>query len=420
MKLDKEISRVLVLMNPKKYQMFVDEDGCIWVKLKKALYGCLDSAKLWYETLRNALVKFGLEKNPHDYCVFNKVYNVNGKPVQLTVGVYVDDLFITCANKEIIEKFLEFLKKEFKEISINRGLQHSYLGMMFDFAKERGKVHVNMNGFVEDIIKKRHGVGIAKSPANNALFASAREEKLNKLADPGEAKRFHSIVASLQYLAKRCRPDILTAVAYLSTRVTKPTVSDVVKLERVLGYLTRTKEYGIVLEHLHDYPVAHIDASHSVHEDLRGQSGLFMTTGKGPIMVRSSKQTILGKSSTASEIIAVGHNIDHVLWAKDFLSHQQGYKYEGQENWQEPAVIMQDNMSTIQIMMRGEKFASAAKWRSVRTLIEAIRGHVKDKEVNVKYLPTKEMVADILTKPLQGKLYRKLRTLILNISQSSE
>jgi hypothetical protein len=38
----------------------------------------------------------------------------------------------------------------------------------------------------------------------------------------GESERFHSITASLLYLSKRVRPDILTAVSFLTRRVMNP------------------------------------------------------------------------------------------------------------------------------------------------------------------------------------------------------
>jgi hypothetical protein len=45
--------------------------------------------------------------------------------------------------------------------------------------------------------------------------------------------------------------------------------------------------------------------------------------------------------------------------------------------------------------------------------------HTKERveagEVEICYIPTEEMVADILTKPLQGDLFRKLRDLLTNV-----
>jgi hypothetical protein len=50
-------------------------------------------------------------------------------------------------------------------------------------------------------------------------------------------KKFHTMVAKLLYLAKRARPDILMAVSFLCTKVTKPTKEDQKKLVCVMGYI---------------------------------------------------------------------------------------------------------------------------------------------------------------------------------------
>ncbi|CAN0452458.1 unnamed protein product, partial [Ectocarpus fasciculatus] len=58
------------------------------VKLKRALYGCVQSARLWFEKLRGVLEADGFEANPYDLCTFNKM--VDGE--QVSVAFHVDDL----------------------------------------------------------------------------------------------------------------------------------------------------------------------------------------------------------------------------------------------------------------------------------------------------------------------------------------
>jgi hypothetical protein len=41
---------------------------------------------------------------------------------------------------------------------------------------------------------------------------------------------------------------------------------------------------------------------------------------------------------------------------------------------------------------------------------------VESGELVIEYLPTEEMLADLLTKPLQGALFRRLRNQLLNCS----
>ena len=43
-----------------------------------------------------------------------------------------------------------------------------------------------------------------------------------------------------------------------------------------------------------------------------------------------------------------------------------------------------------------------------------IKDRVDSGEIKIEYKPTEEMIADILTKPLQRELFRHLRALLLN------
>ena len=60
-----------------KYEDYVNDDGTIIVKLNKALYGRIQSAKRWYEHLCSTLLNMGFVQNPLDHCVLNKVIDGN-------------------------------------------------------------------------------------------------------------------------------------------------------------------------------------------------------------------------------------------------------------------------------------------------------------------------------------------------------
>jgi Reverse transcriptase (RNA-dependent DNA polymerase) len=98
MRLDRTMSDLLVRLQP-SYKKYQDTKGCIVVFLNRALYGCVESAALWYENLRDTMTSLGYERNPHDICVFNKT----GKQgIQCTATVHVDDLLITSVDESVI------------------------------------------------------------------------------------------------------------------------------------------------------------------------------------------------------------------------------------------------------------------------------------------------------------------------------
>ena len=74
MTLDKQTSELLMKCDSTgEFKDAADSRGQIAVQLKKALYGCVQSAKLWYNHLSNVLKELGFEANPVDPCVFNRM-----------------------------------------------------------------------------------------------------------------------------------------------------------------------------------------------------------------------------------------------------------------------------------------------------------------------------------------------------------
>jgi hypothetical protein len=72
MKIGREFTTILCKLFP-HYLPYVDENGCLYVTLNKALYGCLESAKLWYEELKEKLLSLGFVTNPYDGCGTRKL-----------------------------------------------------------------------------------------------------------------------------------------------------------------------------------------------------------------------------------------------------------------------------------------------------------------------------------------------------------
>lgn len=398
MRLDSQLSGLLLDIDPHNYEKFRNSDGSIVVRLKKALYRCIESAKLWFNLLASVLQDYGFKQNPHERCVFNMQIGAH----QLTVVVYVDDLLITCADSAIADQFVVFIKKRFVTITEHRGHVHSYLGMTFNFGCP-GKVAVTMEGYTNDLLAYAKVNGTVTSPATHSLFShNPADEQLGQ----DEKEQFHTLVAKLLYLAKRVRPDVLTAVSVLTSRVQQPTVVDRQKLDRILKYLNGNQHFGIILEKRFDHPLAFVDASYGVHPDCKSQTGLFITLGLGPVFVRSSKQKLVAKSSTEAELIALSDSTGEILWVRNFLIGQGINKEEL------PATIYEDNMSTIALIDKGRSQNASTKHINIRYFF--IKDRMDAKELKIEYKPTEDMIADIFTKALQGTLFKRLRGLLLN------
>jgi len=150
--------------------------------------------------------------------------------------------------------------------------------------------------YVDDMLKEYDIIGQASSPALEDLFIiNVESESLSK----DEATTFHSRVAKILYYAKRIRGELLPAMSYLSSRVTRPTRDDCNKLERVFKYINSTKRLATNLSISNDLKaLVYADASFAVHADMKSQSGIAVSLGAGTVYLHSSKQKLVSKSST--------------------------------------------------------------------------------------------------------------------------
>jgi hypothetical protein len=387
MRLDKTMSDFLIALNS-GYGRFADDKGRVVVLLKKALYGCVESAALWYENLSVTMTALGYARNESDICVFNRT-DISG--VQCTATVHVDDLFITSKSRVMIDELTEGLKARYGEIALAHGPLINYLGMAFDFS-HAGEARVSMSGYVDEMLESSGVTGIAKTPATDGLFET-REDALPVTEEV--RVWFHRVTAQLVYLAKRVKPECLTAVAYLATRVTRCSVDDVDKLHRLIRYIRWGRDTGLVLRPGSSGLAVRlfVDASYGVHVDGKSHTGSCVVVGEiGAVHCRSAKQGIVAKSSTEAELIGLSDSTNQALHTRMFLINQ-GYSMG-------PVTVYQDNMSCMALIDRGR--SGAEKTRHIAIRYFWVKERVSTGEVVLVHKGTKEMYANVLTKPLQG------------------
>ena len=90
MYLQPDLVNILINICP-QYAKYKDNMGRVLTQIDKAMYGLVQSAKLWYKTITGVLKRNGYEPNQMDSCVWNKDSNGN----QTTIVIYVDDLAIS-------------------------------------------------------------------------------------------------------------------------------------------------------------------------------------------------------------------------------------------------------------------------------------------------------------------------------------
>ena len=298
----------------------------------------------------------------------------------------------------MIEELAAGLTKRYGEITRKNGPVLNYLGMVLDLTAP-GEVKVTMTGFMDEMLKECGISGSARTLATEGLF----DVRPNiDTATEQERMIFHRCVAKMLYLAKRARPDCLTAVSFLATRVNRCTTDDLIKLQRLMRYVCATMERGVVFSPgKSEIEVSVlIDVSYGVHPDGKSHTGSCIVIGElGVVHCKSSKQQILTKSRTEAELVALSDSANQALSIRNFVL-AQGHPCG-------PVTIYQDNMSCMALINRGRSAAERTRHIAIRYFW--VKERVDTGEARVVHLGTKKMYANMLTKPLQGIQFQEER-----------
>ena len=99
--------------------------------------------------------------------------------------------------------------------------------------------------------------------------------------------------------------------------------------------------------------------------------------------------------------------IAKTIKVKKFLE-EQGFKVKLN-------IIYQDNTSTMKLQ-KNSRLSSGKRTRHFDIKMFYITDLISRDEVEVRYCPTNDMIADYMSKPIVGAKFQKFRDLIMNLS----
>ena len=413
----------LVKAAPGVYDTFVTTDKkggkVLLVECWNAIYGTMIAGLLYYRKFSESLTEQGYVANAYDPCVWNKM--IKGK--QSTICFHVDDCKISHKSAKVNDDTISWLRQDYEsiftdgsgEMKVARGKVHKYLGMKLDFTTA-GVVIVTMIEYVNDVIKSWDEAVTKlddgfKKVTGRTRIATAAPVDLFKVNDDAvklgsdKSKSFHSIVAMMLYVTKRARPDTALAIAFLTTRVREPDEDDWRKLGHLITYLRSTRELPLILGAnktgvLHWY----VDASFATHSDMRGHTGGALTMGIGCPVTQCTKAKCTTRSSTISELVAVDEMMAQILWTRLFMK-EQGIKVTDN-------ILYQDNKSAILLEKNG-RASSSKRTKHIEIRYYYVADRVAKGDLTIVWCPTDKMIADFLTKPLQGRMFNQFRDVLM-------
>ena len=188
--------------------------------------------------------------------------------------------------------------------------------------------------------------------------------------------------------------------------MTEANQSDIEDGLHIVKYLKGTPSLGLTFTNdIEPVLEAFLDASHLLHWDSKGHSGMAYRLGSDVSACfdfSSKKQSLVTRSSSESEIYAIDKGCHDIEWLRQLLKFLRC----PQPN---PTLIHEDNESSIFLSKGEAKYSNKSK--HIYYAIQAI----KEGTAKIQYIPTGEQIADILTKHIDSpKLFYYLRSLLMN------
>ena len=115
--------------------------------------------------------------------------------------------------------------------------------------------------------------------------------------------------------------------------------------------------------------------------------------------MKSCKLKLMVKSSTGAELVEMSDMCSTVLWALEWLREL--------DNNVKSALVYQDNLSAMQLAINGDLPTGKSKHIEIRYYL--LKNYIDNWKFEIKHQTSYNMIAEILTNPIQGEQFRRHR-----------
>ena len=397
---------------PVKEELYVEqphgfEKGNKVCRLRKALYGIKQAPHEWNKVLNAFLVTLGYRRCRSDTCLY---YKKSRTGRNMYIMTFVDDI-IPIYDADDESEYIDDRDRMMKEYKMkDLGDAEWLLGMKVTRDVENRYLSVTQGSYIRDVLS-RFGMEDAKPARTPASGYKLSLADCNADCTQADRDLYMSMVGSLMYAAVSTRPDIAHAVGMVCRYMQNPGAQHFAACKRILRYLVGTKDKG--LEYYGDNRKglsAYGDADWAGDvDDWKSTTGYIIMLYGCTVGWITKKQTTVSLSSTEAEYMSMSATVQHIQWMHEMLA-------EGDLPVFEPTKLYCDNQSAIQLSSNDVNH-SRSKHIPIRH--HYIRDAVQAKEFEVRWIPTADQLADIMTKSLGFIAFERLRERIMNGCQGT-
>ncbi|PLW16428.1 hypothetical protein PCANC_18978 [Puccinia coronata f. sp. avenae] len=351
-------------------------------EVHRSIYGLKQSPREWNLELHSALLSCGLTQSSFDPTLY---FSLHKHKLRGTVAVHVNDLAVA-GEPEFVDTLISKLSKQFT-IGADQDLHH-FLSLKVYRDVDGQLVYLSQAHYIDDMQQRFLGNSFVSvstpTDANFRLLVPRKSE------EPESSGLYNQLVGSLLWAAQCTRPDISFAVSKLLQFLRDPLDAHWTAALRVLNYLVSTKHLRLRLGGTLTC-AGYSDSDWAEDRlDRRSTSAYTFRIGEGSISWKSRKQATVSLSSTKAEYKAMSDSCKEGVWLRNILS----------ELCLRPKAALPlhvDNEGAEALAKNPEHHTQT---KHINARYHFIRQCVKGLWLSVLHVSTKDMLADMLTKPL--------------------
>lgn len=383
-----------------------------WImRLHKALYGTKQAANAWQKMVVSIMKKAGAKSMRADPATYVLEDSNQGFVI---VGTHVDDFMVLFnpAGSHLRDRIWEAFQKEVK--ITNTGEIHWALQTRIDRDKSNGLLKISQGNYVRSIIEKYKDLGLKEydTPASDSDKELTEADLPKSKEDKAivESFPFQEIIGSLWWLVGMSRPDIAVATQKSAIWASKGSIALIHRLKRILGYLKRYPDDGVVfIKPEHNTPILRQAADASLGDAPKGKSTLGNVEWfeGGLIGWHSNRSKRVALSTGEAEVMALVKSGKTNIYLKNMILDIPRSALKGIRGATE---VLEDNKSAVDLLAHNGKQTNS---RHYSMEFYALREYVNKGEIYITKVDGESNPADFFTKILPGPKFHYYKHILM-------
>jgi len=379
------------------------------LRILRSLYGLKQAARDWHERCVKELATLGFKQCDADPCLlFHPVRRI-------LLLLYVDDIGVAAQTMENVNWFKNEFQKVFKVKDL--GEMKKILGIRITRDRKNRTLRMDQSHYLNEVLDRLHMPASKHNPVELPMNGYDSLRPAGPHDQRIDQREYQHAIGSIMYAAIHTRPDIAFAVGRLSQYLADPAKHHGQALKTLLKYLRSTVNKGLMYRsngspHLIGYSDSDYAADRVNRKSILGYA---YAIGGSVVAWMSRKQKSVATSTTEAEYMALSSCAKEGLWISQLFKDIGYSKYLGDPLNRVGIVenVKHKGSSSTQLMGDNQAALALVKDAHIHERskhIDVAYHHVRDlhksNRIRVDYVPSADMIADGLTKPLTKEKFK--------------